>query len=217
MTIPVQDALLGPRWPPFSGSIEMILGPMFSGKTTELLRRINRYVHGKCKCILIKPRIDFRYTTSDGVVTHDRVLEPALTCTELDGATAEAIVLYDVIGIDEGQFFQGIAGFAEQQANLGKIVIIAALDGTYERQPFANILAIIPLAENVIKLSAVCPFCSSDAAFSFRTTQQTDLIVVGGDTTYQATCRRCFHDLWERKTFILSLPPGMLTDSDIQD
>jgi len=99
---------------------------------------------------------------------------------------------YDVIGIDEGQFFPDIR-WAELMANSGKVVLIAALDGTYQRKPFENIMNLIPLAENVTKLSAVCMNCFGEASFSKRITEEQSLEVIGGADKYMAVCRDCFH------------------------
>jgi len=100
---------------------------------------------------------------------------------------------YEVIGIDEGQFFPDIVTFSEQMANMGKIVIIAALDGTFQRKPFNNILELIPLAEDVTKLTAVCTYCQKDASFSKRIGKETEVEVIGGADKYVAVCRGCFY------------------------
>jgi thymidine kinase len=101
-------------------------------------------------------------------------------------------ISFDVLGIDEGQFFVDIVPFAENMANRGKIVVIAALDGTFQRKPFGTILDLIPLAEKVTKLSAICMLCSKDASFSKRIGEEKQLQVIGGADKYLALCRSCF-------------------------
>mmetsp|Transcript_38459 Transcript_38459/g.44074 ORF Transcript_38459/g.44074 Transcript_38459/m.44074 type:complete len:146 (+) Transcript_38459:15-452(+) len=136
------------------GMIDLVLGPMFAGKSTELLRRIKRFKVASRKCLVIKYAFDTRYSEKC-VSTHDKQMIEAVSCKNLTEIEDKAID-FDVIGIDEGQFFPEIVEFCESMANLGKIIIIAALDGTFERKPFGRILELIPLAESVTKLDAVC-------------------------------------------------------------
>eukprot|EP00817_Percolomonadidae_sp_ATCC50343_P006108 CAMPEP_0117431704 /NCGR_PEP_ID=MMETSP0758-20121206/11244_1 /TAXON_ID=63605 /ORGANISM="Percolomonas cosmopolitus, Strain AE-1 (ATCC 50343)" /LENGTH=169 /DNA_ID=CAMNT_0005220991 /DNA_START=154 /DNA_END=659 /DNA_ORIENTATION=- len=109
-------------------------------------------------------------------------------------AAAHIIEEYDVIGIDEGQFFPDIKEFAEYAANKNKVVIVAALDGTFERKTFGDVCELIPKAEKVTKLLAVCAQCQADAAFSKRLTQETSTVCVGGAEKYIAVCRECYFD-----------------------
>ena len=100
-----------------------------------------------------------------------------------------------MIGLDEGQFFTDVVEFAENLANIGKTVVIAALDGTYQRQKFNRILELVPLSEHVVKLNAVCMMCAGDAAFTKRIKSNDDrLEVIGGAETYMATCRECHNE-----------------------
>lgn len=127
---------------------------------------------------------------------------------------------FDVIGVDEGQFvrschrcafsfqksrpplflillslqFEGIADFCEKMSNMGKTVIVAALDGTFQRKPFGHILELVPLAEHVTKLKAVCVQCQGDAAFSKRLGSDTRVELIGGADMYNAVCRQCYFD-----------------------
>ena len=101
--------------------------------------------------------------------------------------------LFSVIGIDEGQFFPDVVEFAEQLANRGKTVAIAALDATYQRKKFNRILELVPLAEYVVKLNAVCMVCGLDAAFTKRIKADDRVEVIGGTELYMATCRECFY------------------------
>jgi len=99
---------------------------------------------------------------------------------------------YDVIAIDEGQFFGDIEK-CDMFANNGKTVIVAALDATFQRKPFGKVLELIPLAEKISKLSAVCVVCNSDAFFSQRIVEDSTIELIGGGESYRAVCRKCFY------------------------
>lgn len=171
------------------GQIQVILGPMFAGKSTELIRRIKRYNYSKYKCIMIKSSI----IPIDEVITHDSTKFQAISTHNLFDIKSE-IIDYDVIAIDEGQFFTDLSQFCEEMANMQKIIIVAALDGNYLRKPFGNILDIIPMAESVVKLSAICMKCQSDASFSKRITEETQEKLIGGAELYTVLCRECYHE-----------------------
>eukprot|EP01090_Pellita_catalonica_P020446 TRINITY_DN7315_c0_g1_i1.p1 TRINITY_DN7315_c0_g1~~TRINITY_DN7315_c0_g1_i1.p1 ORF type:complete len:215 (+),score=29.15 TRINITY_DN7315_c0_g1_i1:22-645(+) len=180
-------------WKRNYGSVQLILGPMFSGKTTELVRRMQRYQVARQKTIIIKYINDGRYTEEARVATHTKQTWEALPCTKL--ADVENDILdgkYDCIGVDEGQFFPDVVSFSEKMANEGKTVIVAALDGTYQRKPFGSVLDLIPLAEKVTKLSAVCMECFAPAAFSKRLGDEKEVEVIGGTDKYMAVCRKCY-------------------------
>ncbi|XP_027277690.1 thymidine kinase, cytosolic isoform X1 [Cricetulus griseus] len=147
------------------GQIQVILGPMFSGKSTELMRRVRRFQIAQNKCLVIKYAKDTRYSSSFS--THDRNTMDALPACLLRDVAQEALGAA-VIGIDEGQFFPDIVEFCEVMANAGKTVIVAALDGTFQRKAFGSILNLVPLAESVVKLTAVCMECFREAAYTKR-------------------------------------------------
>lgn len=175
------------------GNIQLILGPMFSGKSTELMRRIKRYQVAARKCLTIKYAKDKRYSDSK-MAAHDGQSIAAIQAEELLTLISTASK-FDVIGLDEGQFFTDVVEFAENLANIGKTVVIAALDGTYQRQKFNRILELVPLSEHVVKLNAVCMMCAGDAAFTKRIKSNDDrLEVIGGAETYMATCRECHNE-----------------------
>lgn len=163
---------------------------MFSGKTTELMRRLKRYQISTHKCLTIKYANDIRYDMN-GIATHDQQVLPAVATTTLKEVKEKA-KKYSVIGIDEGQFFPDTVEFAEEMANLGKIVIVAALDGTYQRLAFGNILQLVPLAESVVKLTAVCMSCYEEASYTKRISSETAVEVIGGCDKYIAACRKCY-------------------------
>lgn len=172
------------------GEIQVIYGPMFSGKSTELLRRIRRYTAGRKSCIILKDARDNRYDATN-LCTHDMVAGDAHPVKALDEVTQALVDSYEVIGIDEAQFFDNVAEFCESNANAGKIVIVAALDGTFQRHAFGKILSLVPLAESVTKLSAICVGCGRNAAFSKRIGSETEIHIIGGSEKYIATCRKC--------------------------
>jgi thymidine kinase len=173
----------------YEGNIQLILGPMFSGKSSELIRRITRYELAKKRCVLIKYAGDQRYD-AECVSTHDKQVRKAHSHTTLWDA---CVMDYEVIGIDEGQFFPDIVAFCDGMANRGKTVIVSALDSNFRREPFKHIDVLIPLAEDVVKLKAVCMLCCNEASFSKRITDETEEQVIGGSEKYVAVCRRCYH------------------------
>ena len=184
---------------------------MFSGKSTELIRRyscatiflitdtyslttyerlirLSRYQAAKVPLLLVKFAGDERYSSTE-VQTHDRTAMGALAVTRLAEAR-EAARDVRVLGIDEGQFFEDLLPFAEELANEGKVVVIAALDGDFQRQPFGQVPALVPLCERVDKLSAICAHCSRPASFTQRLTAETETVSIGGADKYVAVCRR---------------------------
>jgi len=177
-----------------SGMIKLITGPMRGGKSTELIRQIERYnISGK-KCIVIKHSLDNRYGTDDYITCHNHT---KLKCIQSDDNNIDYVLKnmdknINVVGIDEGQFFKNIAVVSEELANQGKIVIISALIGTWERKKFFNILDIFPLCESITFLPAVCNSCGNDASFNKRIISFDGDVHVGGDESYISVCRKCY-------------------------
>ncbi|XP_040001402.1 thymidine kinase, cytosolic [Xiphias gladius] len=175
------------------GQIQVIFGPMFSGKSTELMRRVRRFQIAQYNCLVIKYVKDARYSET-GMATHDRYTMDAVPANSL-GEVRSLALKACVIGIDEGQFFPDTVQFCEEMANLGKTIIVAALDGTFQRKPFGNILNLVPLAESVVKLNAVCMQCYKEAAYTKRIGEEKEVEVIGGAEKYQAVCRKCYGGL----------------------
>lgn len=173
------------------GRIEVIIGPMFSSKSTTLLARVRRHEIGNRKCIVLKYLNDTRYN-NESLVTHDKVEHPAVPVDDLE-KVSNIVEKYDCVGIDEGQFMKNLVKYCDRWANMGKIVIVAGLDSTFQRKPFGEIPNLIAIAEKVEKLTAVCLECGEDASFSKRIVQSDELEVIGGSEAYVATCRDCFH------------------------
>lgn len=168
----------------------MIIGPMFSGKSTELLRRVRRYRHASYNCLVVKYRADTRYSV-ENLATHDEQMTAAVPCSRLDEVEKD-LHKFDVVAVDEGQFFPDLLHFCETAAIAGKVVIVAALDATFERKPFGDVCNLVARAEGILKLSAVCKFCHADAAFTRRLGADTAVELIGGSEMYVPVCRPCF-------------------------
>ncbi len=121
---------------------------------------------------------------------------------------------YNVVAIDEGQFFPDVVEISEKLANEGIVVIIAALDGTFQRKPFGSILNLVPLAEVVTKLSAVCIDCGKEAAFTRRTIDSLEVELIGGEETYKPVCRGCFTAERGAKTSVLEEKVSNITNPE---
>lgn len=172
------------------GKIQVIFGPMFSGKSTELMRRVRRFQIAQYTCMVIKYAKDTRYS-KEQLATHDRHTMSAVSTCSLADVFTEALNCC-VIGIDEGQFFPDVVEFCEEMANKGKTVIVAALDGTFQRKPFGDILNLVPLAESVVKLNAVCMECYREASYTKRLGAEKEVEVIGGADKYHSVCRLCY-------------------------
>jgi thymidine kinase len=173
------------------GSIEIICGAMFSGKTEELIRRLNRARFARQKIAIIKPVIDTRYH-AQSVVSHNKT---AMECIAVaDAGTILSVAAdADVIGIDEAQFFDmPLVTICNQLANSGKRVIVAGLDMDYTGTPFGPIPALMATAEYVTKLHAICIKCGNLAHYSHRKLVDKELIVLGETDHYEALCRICY-------------------------
>lgn len=170
------------------GSIELIIGPMFSGKSTELLRRCNRYKIAGKTVLKINHQKDTRY--GQGIIgTHDGKSGCATQVKNLQGLT-KLVSEHDVIAVDEAQFFKDLSPCI-QWAEDGKTVVVAGLDGTYEKKPFPHVCELVAQSERVTKLTAVCR-CGREASFTKRLTNHTELELVGSEETYAPKCRTCF-------------------------
>jgi thymidine kinase len=180
------------------GHIKGILGPMYSGKTTTMTNDVERYHIANKRCIIIRHADDKRYDhliKNGGVVPHDlieRSTVPTVSVQKLASAD-ELAQSFDVIGIDEAQFFDDCPEYAQKWANEGKTVIWAALDGDYRARPFGRIHELLPMCEDIVKLKAVCMLCYNDASFTARIeTPRGDTVVdIGGKEKYMAVCRQC--------------------------
>ncbi len=171
---------------------------MFSGKTEELIRRLRRAIIAKQKVEIFKPIIDTRYDVNR-VVSHD---ETSIQSTPVQ--TASQILLlandFDVVGIDEAQFFDmELANVANQLAHSGIRVIVAGLDMDYLGNPFGPIPSLLATAEYVTKVHAICIECGELANYSYRKVMDDDLVVLGEKDAYEPLCRRHFEEKMSEK------------------
>jgi len=174
------------------GWIEVICGPMFSGKSEELIRRLRRAVIARKRVEVFKPRIDDRYAV-DEIVSHgdlrmqSQVVDDAAQILErLDWRS-------EVIGVDEANFMgPQLVDVAQRLADTGKQVIIAGLDTDYLGRPFSPVPELLALAESITKTLAICVRCGNPGKHTQRLVGSDDLIVVGAAGMYEARCRRCF-------------------------
>ena len=176
------------------GEITLITGPMFAGKTSELLRQLKVHQDAERTCVLIKHSSDRRYSVNSEVVTHDGITAQAIECSTLNGMTKEEYMLClrsHVIGIDEGQFFDDLADFCDKMADHFKSVIVAGLCNTHDRKGFKPVMELFPSCENILRLRAVCIKCSNPADFTFRDANSKSTTLVGGEGEYRALCRNC--------------------------
>uniref|UniRef100_A0AAQ5XQR3 Thymidine kinase n=1 Tax=Amphiprion ocellaris TaxID=80972 RepID=A0AAQ5XQR3_AMPOC len=162
-------------------------------KARGQIQVLRRFQIAQYNCLVIKYAKDTRYS-DQGMATHDKNTMAAVPANRLGDLRSLALQAC-VIGIDEGQFFPDTVEFCEEMANLGKTVIVAALDGTFQRKPFGNILNLVPLAESVVKLHAVCMQCYKEAAYTKRIGAEKEVEVIGGADKYQAVCRKCYGGL----------------------
>jgi thymidine kinase len=193
-----------PSVPGAPGRIEVITGPMFSGKSEELIRRLKRARIARQRVACYKPDIDLRYHRT-AIASHSSQTHDAVTVTPTSDRLREDLFApnddgqakideVDLIGIDEVQFFDAaIIPLALELVHLGKRVILAGLDTTFANEPFGPVPALMALADEVTKLSAVCMTCGAPAIHTQRLGASQELVVVGAAGLYEARCRTHFH------------------------
>jgi len=174
-----------------TGSIEVIAGSMFSGKTEELIRRLKRAKIARLKVEIFKPAIDTRYSLAE-VVSHD---ENSILSTPVESSGNIMLLSgdVDVIGIDEAQFFDnGLIDVSISLANMGIRVIIAGLDMDFKGKPFGPIPGLMAVADHITKVHAICMRCGDVAQFSHRLSAADKLVLLGEKDEYEPLCRSCF-------------------------
>lgn len=181
------DFLSGPM-----GWIEVICGPMFSGKSEELIRRLRRAMIARRRVQVFKPIIDNRYSANE-IVSHADMRMNSETVSGASEILARLDWKTQVVGVDEANFMgPELVDVAQQLADSGKQVIIAGLDTDYLGRPFPPIPDLLCLAESITKTLAICLRCGNPAKHTQRLVESEDLIVVGASGMYEARCRRCF-------------------------
>jgi thymidine kinase len=179
------------------GWIEIICGSMFSGKTEELIRRLKRAKIAKQSVAIFKPAIDVRYDVQN-IVSHD---EQSIPSTPVESASNIMILGdgYDVVGIDEAQFFDDyLVDVCNYLANRGTRVIVAGLDMDYLGRPFGPMPQLMAIAEYVTKLHAICVRCGNIAHYSYRLVANEKQILLGEKETYQPLCRDCYVEIMNK-------------------
>jgi len=174
------------------GWIEVICGSMFSGKSEELIRRLRRAQIAKQRVQIFKPKLDTRFS-EDHIISHSdmKIKSQLVTCaqdilTAVDSRT-------QVVGIDEGQFFDAeLVSVCNRLADMGKRVIIAGLDQDYRGQPFGPMPQLLSIAEYITKTLAICMRCGAPANRTQRTVNNAERVLVGATDSYEARCRLCF-------------------------
>src|SRR5512133_4295647 len=173
------------------GSVEVIAGSMFSGKTEELIRRLRRAMFAGLKVEIFKPTVDTRYS-EDREVSHD---EKSIMSTPVDNASSILLLAsgVEVVGIDEAQFFDNsLAEVCTALADAGSRVIVAGLDMDFSGKPFGPMPALMAVAEYVSKVHAICVRCGNLANYSHRKTKSEKVVVLGEKDIYEPLCRSCY-------------------------
>jgi thymidine kinase len=174
------------------GSIEVITGSMFSGKTEELIRRLRRAQFAGLKVEIFKPSLDKRYS-EDRVVSHD---DKSIVSTPVDNASSILLLAgeVDVVGIDEAQFFDNsIVEVCNNLADNGVRVLVAGLDMDFMGNPFGPMPAILSISEYIAKVHAICMRCGSLAQYSFRKSEEEQVVLLGEKDKYEPLCRECYN------------------------
>ncbi|HEY1947326.1 MAG TPA: thymidine kinase [Bryobacteraceae bacterium] len=195
---------------PNSGWIEAICGPMFSGKSEELIRRVRRAIIARKRVQVFKPVLDSRYSDCE-IVTHADVRMRSETVA----TAAEILERMDwrtqVVGIDESNFFgPDLVRVANQLADGGKQVIVAGLDTDFMGRPFVPMPELLAVAESITKALAICMRCGSPAKHTQRLVESDELILVGAAGAYEARCRRCFEPGIPRQELFQFARPALM-------
>jgi thymidine kinase len=188
------------------GRIEIIIGCMFSGKSSELIRRVKRYEAINIKVLSINYDKDNRYGNSNQIITHDKTSKNALSINKLRPILGmEEFKKSSIIAINEGQFFEDLYDFVTTAADyFNKTIIVCGLDGDYQRNVFGDILRLIPHSESVQKIDALCKLCQdgTKAWFTKRISHSNQTIEIGGSESYIPVCRAHYNSIDEIKNTI---------------
>ncbi len=174
------------------GWVEVIVGPMFSGKSEELIRRLRRAEIARQRVQIFKPVIDQRYSANE-IVSHSGLGIPSDLVQTAPDILQKVEPRTEVVGIDEAQFLgEGLVEVCTHLADMGKRVIVAGLDTDFMGRPFDPMPRLLAVAEEITKLLAICVRCGNPAVHTQRLVASEELIVVGAGGMYEARCRRCF-------------------------
>ena len=177
---------------PGAGWVEVITGSMFSGKSEELIRRLRRAQIAQRKVQIFKPKIDNRYA-DDHIISHSDMRIPSVNLSSSRELLAQVLPDTEVVGIDEGQFFDAdLPAVCSTLADRGKRVIVAGLDQDYLGKPFEPMPQLLAIAEYITKTLAICVVCGDPANHTQRLVASSDRVLVGATGLYEARCRHCF-------------------------
>jgi len=177
---------------PNAGWVEVIAGSMFSGKSEELIRRLRRAKIARQKVQVFKPDIDSRFSDNH-IVSHSEMRHESSNIKTAAEIRAKVEPDTEVVGIDEGQFFDDdLVNVANDLARRGIRVIIAGLDQDYTGKPFEPMPQLLAIAEYITKTHAICMKCGQPANYSQRTFESEERVAVGASDKYEARCRACF-------------------------
>jgi thymidine kinase len=177
---------------PDAGWIEVIAGSMFSGKSEELIRRLRRAKIARQKVQVFKPEIDSRFSEHH-IVSHSDIRHESAAVRSASEVAALVEADTEVVGIDEGQFFDNeLVSVVNQLAGKGIRVIVAGLDQDYTGKPWEPMPQLLAVAEYITKTHAICMKCGQPANYSQRTVESEERVAVGASDMYEARCRRCF-------------------------
>jgi len=180
------------RHKPDHGWIEVITGSMFSGKSEELIRRLRRAQIARQHVQIFKPRIDNRYS-DDHITSHSDMRIPSENVSSSAELLSRVAEITEVVGIDEGQFFDSeLPAVCNTLADNGKRVIVAGLDQDYLGKPFEPMPQLLAIAEYITKTLAICVVCGRPANHTQRLVASQERVLVGATGTYEARCRVCF-------------------------
>lgn len=194
-----------------NGGIEVITGPMFAGKTEELLRRVRRHQFAKKNIVVFKPALDDRYALNE-VVSHDNSRTKSVNIVNPSEIFAHIDAQTDVVAIDEVQFLtEDVLETIEFMVSHGILVIVSGLDTDFRGEPFTFMPKLLAKAENVVKLSAVCVKCGAPATKTQRMVDgkpakyHDPIVLIGASESYEARCRSC-HKVYYKPKPKLELP-----------
>ena len=177
---------------PATGWIEVVVGSMFSGKSEELIRRLRRAQIARQEVQIFKPAVDTRFA-EDHIVSHSALRIPSESATSAADLLARVRPTTEVVGIDEGQFFDAeLPAVATTLASRGVRVIVAGLDQDFLGKPFEPMPQLLAVAEYITKTRAICMVCGNPANHTQRLVVSRDRVLLGAQGTYEARCRRCF-------------------------
>jgi thymidine kinase len=185
------------------GYLELILGPMFSGKTSTLKKIYDQCIYCNIPVMVINYEADNRYCDASFMSTHDKIMIPCvkgISITEVLKQNEEKVAESEVILINEGQFFKDISVVIDLVENLHKRVYICGLDGDFKKNKIGYLFDLIPYCDNIYKLKSLCSECrdGTSGLFSYRITDETDQVVIGVEN-YKPVCRLCFERLSKNK------------------